>query len=94
MSSPTPSISRTRITLGAWMISPITGPPMVRAEIRTCMASKGYVLEEHGRETRPGAWRDASNRRPAGGGPVDPALLGAQADRYSAATFCAGISVE
>jgi hypothetical protein len=29
----------------SWMISPFTGPRMVRAEIRTCMVSKGYVLE-------------------------------------------------
>jgi hypothetical protein len=29
----------------SWMISPITGPRMVRAEIRTCMVGKGYVLE-------------------------------------------------
>lgn len=28
-----------------WMISPITGPPKVRAAIRTCMQAKGYVLE-------------------------------------------------
>ena len=27
------------------MISPITGPPKVRAEIRTCMLGKGYVLD-------------------------------------------------
>ena len=29
----------------SWIISPITGPPEVRAEVRTCMAGKGYVLE-------------------------------------------------
>jgi hypothetical protein len=29
----------------SWMTSPITGPRMVRAEIRTCMVGKGYVLE-------------------------------------------------
>jgi hypothetical protein len=29
----------------SWMISPITGPPKVRAAIRTCMQAKGYVLE-------------------------------------------------
>jgi hypothetical protein len=29
----------------SWMISPITGPPKVRAEIRTCMLGKGYVLD-------------------------------------------------
>ncbi len=29
----------------SWMISPFTGPRMVRAEIRTCMVGKGYVLE-------------------------------------------------
>ena len=30
----------------SWIISPITGPPEVRAAIRTCMAGKGYVLEK------------------------------------------------
>jgi hypothetical protein len=29
---------------GTWIISPITGPPAVRAAIRTCMQGKGYVL--------------------------------------------------
>lgn len=29
----------------SWIISPITGPPEVRAAIRTCMRGKGYVLE-------------------------------------------------
>jgi hypothetical protein len=29
----------------SWIISPITGPPKVRAEIRTCMLGKGYVLD-------------------------------------------------
>jgi len=29
---------------GTWIISPITGPPEVRAGIRTCMRGKGYVL--------------------------------------------------
>jgi hypothetical protein len=33
-------------TPGRWIISPITGPPAVRAVIRTCMASKGYVLQK------------------------------------------------
>jgi hypothetical protein len=33
---------------GTWIISPITGPPKVRAEIRTCMRGKGYVLEKAG----------------------------------------------
>ena len=32
-------------TPGRWIISPITGPPAVRAAIRKCMAAKGYVLE-------------------------------------------------
>jgi predicted small lipoprotein YifL len=31
-------------TPGTWIISPITGPPAVRASIRTCMQGKGYVL--------------------------------------------------
>jgi hypothetical protein len=30
----------------SWIISPITGPPEVRAAIRTCMTGKGYVLEK------------------------------------------------
>jgi hypothetical protein len=33
-------------TPGRWIISPITGPPAVRAAIRTCMESKGYVLQK------------------------------------------------
>jgi len=32
-------------TPGTWIISPITGPPMVRAAIRACMQAKGYTLE-------------------------------------------------
>jgi hypothetical protein len=32
----------------SWMISPITGPPKVRAAIRTCMQGKGYALETPG----------------------------------------------
>jgi hypothetical protein len=35
-------------TLASWVISPYTGPPEVRAAIRTCMESKGYVLEQAG----------------------------------------------
>jgi hypothetical protein len=35
-------------SLGTWIISPITGPPAVRAAIRTCMQGKGYVLETAG----------------------------------------------
>jgi hypothetical protein len=31
--------------LWSWIISPFTGPRMVRAEIRACMVGKGYVLE-------------------------------------------------
>ena len=30
----------------SWIISPITGPPEVRAAIRTCMVGKGYVLQK------------------------------------------------
>jgi hypothetical protein len=30
----------------SWVISPITGPPAVRAAIRTCMQGKGYTLEQ------------------------------------------------
>jgi hypothetical protein len=30
-------------TPGTWIISPFTGPPEVRAAIRTCMAGKGYT---------------------------------------------------
>jgi hypothetical protein len=33
---------------GTWIISPITGPPEVRAGIRTCMQGKGYVLQSAG----------------------------------------------
>ena len=33
-------------TPGRWIISPITGPPAVRAAIRTCMVGKGYVLQK------------------------------------------------
>jgi hypothetical protein len=33
---------------GTWIISPITGPPEVRAEIRTCMTAKGYTLQKSG----------------------------------------------
>ena len=33
-------------TPGKWIISPITGPPAVRAAIRTCMESKGYALQK------------------------------------------------
>ena len=29
-----------------WIISPITGPPAVRAAIRSCMEKKGYALEK------------------------------------------------
>lgn len=32
--------------LESWLISPFTGPPAVRAAIRTCMQSKGYTLEQ------------------------------------------------
>jgi hypothetical protein len=31
-------------TLWSWMISPFTGPPAVRAAIRTCMTGKGYIV--------------------------------------------------
>jgi hypothetical protein len=31
---------------GTWILSPIIGPPKVRAEIRTCMQGKGYQLEK------------------------------------------------
>jgi hypothetical protein len=30
----------------SWIISPFTGPPAVRAAIRTCMQGKGYALEQ------------------------------------------------
>jgi hypothetical protein len=36
---------RNAATLERWIISPITGPPAVRAAIRTCMEGKKYVLE-------------------------------------------------
>jgi hypothetical protein len=29
----------------SWIISPITGPRMRSAELRTCMVGKGYVLD-------------------------------------------------
>ncbi len=35
-------------TLGSWIISPFTGPPRVRAAIRTCMQGKGYTLVNPG----------------------------------------------
>jgi hypothetical protein len=35
-------------TPGRWIISPITGPPAVRAAIRTCMESEGYTLRKTG----------------------------------------------
>jgi hypothetical protein len=31
-----------------WMKSPFTGPPEVRARIRTCMAGKGYAIQQAG----------------------------------------------
>jgi len=33
-------------TPGRWLISPITGPPAVRAAMRKCMQDKGYVLAQ------------------------------------------------
>ena len=33
---------------GTWIISPITGPPEVRAALRQCMQDKGYVLAKTG----------------------------------------------
>jgi len=33
-------------TIQRWIISPFTGPPAVRAAIRTCMAGKGYALDK------------------------------------------------
>jgi hypothetical protein len=33
-------------TPGTWIMSAITGPPEVRAAIRTCMESKGYALDK------------------------------------------------
>ncbi len=35
-------------TLWTWLRSPFTGPPEVRADIRTCMAGKGYALDRAG----------------------------------------------
>ena len=35
-------------TPSSWILSPFTGPPKVRAAIRTCMAGKGYPLDETG----------------------------------------------
>jgi hypothetical protein len=32
----------------SWVISPITGPPAVRAAILKCMEEKGYALEKAG----------------------------------------------
>jgi hypothetical protein len=32
-------------TPGTWIVSPFTGPGMVRAAIRACMQHQGYVLE-------------------------------------------------
>jgi hypothetical protein len=32
-------------TPGTWIASPFTGPPKVRAEIRSCMEHKGYHAE-------------------------------------------------
>jgi hypothetical protein len=37
---------RNAATLERWVISPITGPPVVRADIRNCIAGKGYVLAQ------------------------------------------------
>jgi hypothetical protein len=31
-----------------WILSPFTGPPAVRAAIRTCMTTKGYVVGKTG----------------------------------------------
>ncbi len=33
-------------TPGTWILSPFTGPPAVRAAIRSCMTGKGYALEK------------------------------------------------
>ena len=38
---------RNAATPGTWIISPFTGPPEVRAAIRTCMAGKGYTLAQN-----------------------------------------------
>jgi hypothetical protein len=35
-------------TIGSWIISPVTGPPEVRAAIRKCMEADGYTLEKTG----------------------------------------------
>ncbi len=35
-------------TLQGWVISPVTGPFAVRADIRKCMQGKGYALEKAG----------------------------------------------
>jgi hypothetical protein len=35
-------------TPGVWIVSPFTGPPEVRADIRTCLAAKGYKLDNTG----------------------------------------------
>ena len=35
-------------TLQSWVISPVTGPPAVRAAIRKCMQGKGYALKKAG----------------------------------------------
>lgn len=31
-----------------WIVSPFTGPPETRADIRSCMEAKGYVLAHPG----------------------------------------------
>lgn len=31
-------------TPGTWLISPVTGPPAVRRDIRACLRGKGYIL--------------------------------------------------
>jgi hypothetical protein len=33
---------------GSWVISPFTGPPAVRAAIRTCLVGKGYEMAPAG----------------------------------------------
>jgi hypothetical protein len=45
---------RNAATLGKWIISPITGPPAVRAAIRTCMEGKGYAPQKTGDEISTG----------------------------------------
>ncbi|MFL5256552.1 MAG: hypothetical protein ACJ8AI_27400 [Rhodopila sp.] len=42
-----------------WILSPFTGPPMVRAAIRDCMTKKGYVV---GKDT---SWWDRRRHDPA-----------------------------